>query len=228
MNPTYLVYDLETVPDLKLFRDIKYPGCTTEDAVKAWDEKQGQENAFIPHTFHIPVSIAVLKVGADYRPMGTAQTIKDEAQFFEAIDAWSPILVDYNGSGFDLSVLTCRALAIGIQCPRFFAWDGPMSRDYRYRYSKMHIDLQDWIGAYGRVPGGLNLMARLSGGTGKDGMDGSKVAEYYASGYFDKIDEYCRQDVKETYRIFLRTRVLMGKMDARQEQEYLSWSMSND
>lgn len=240
-NPAYIVYDIETYPDYELFRQIKHPELTVEEAVKTLAEEQGKEQAFLPPTYHLPISIAVLKVAATLEPMDRIQTITDGTgtltradlgtrRFFEGIESWSPVLVDFNGRNFDLQVLTANALRIGVSCPRFFGKRIPLHTDYRYRYGDMHIDLQDWLSAgSGHFPGGMNLASRLSGGAGKDGMDGSMVAGMYEeslrlgdTGPTDKIDAYCRQDVFETYRVFLRTRVMTGSLTLARADEYMA------
>lgn len=228
MKPTYLVFDIETVPHLPLFARIKYPTMTGEKAYAAFKEEKGEDNPFVPHTFHRPISIAVLKVDKNYEAMEPIQTISDHIsedgifRFWQAVKCWEPILVDYNGSGFDLPVLELNAFRLGIPVPRYFRKITPLSHDYRYRYSSQHIDLQNWMSNYRNLPGGMNLLARLAGGEGKgEGMDGSQVLGYYKEGRFDEIDAYCRHDVMETYRIFLRTRVLMGLLDKDKEKELL-------
>ena len=40
-------------------------------------------------------------------------------RFFDGIDKFSPDLVSWNGSGFDLPVLHYRGLLAGVQAPRY-------------------------------------------------------------------------------------------------------------
>lgn len=232
MNPTYLVYDIETIPDLKLFASVKYPDLTGQEALEAEAEKRRcePEDVFLPTSYHIPVSIAALKLDADFAPIGPVKTLINEdddgegdiRKFWAAIEAWKPILVDFNGRGFDIPVLTKCAYELGIQVPSFFGGTQQPREDYRYRYGSKHIDLMDWLTAYGRTfAGGVDLLSRLAGGPGKTGIGGANVAEAYKEGLFEDIDKYCRNDVRETYRIFLRTRVMMGKIDSGRERSLM-------
>ena len=47
-------------------------------------------------------------------------------------------------------------------------------------------------------------MCRALGSPGKDGFDGSQIAGAWAAGEFDKIAEYCRDDVDRVKAIHSR------------------------
>ena len=68
-------------------------------------------------------------------------------RFFDGIDKYSPDLVSWNGSGFDLPVLTYRALLHGVQAPRYWeTGDGETAfryNNYLSRYHWRHTDLMD-------------------------------------------------------------------------------------
>jgi 3'-5' exonuclease len=72
------------------------------------------------------------------------------------------------------------------------------------------------------VTGGLNLLANLIGKPGKSSMDGSKVQDMYDAGRAEEINDYCRCDVLDTYFVFLRSRVLMGKLTIEEEHEIVA------
>lgn len=64
-------------------------------------------------------------------------------------------------------------------------------------------------------------MSRVMGWPGKpDGMDGSNVASYYEAGRIDEIADYCRGDVLNTYRIWLRYELFRGRLT----KEEFAWS----
>jgi hypothetical protein len=72
-KPAFLVFDVETVVDGRLVQRVRYPeeaGLTPAQAVAKQRaellEKSAGKSDFIPHTFHVPVSVAVAKVGADF------------------------------------------------------------------------------------------------------------------------------------------------------------------
>jgi len=70
-----------------------------------------------------------------------------------------------------------------------------------------------------RVNGGLNLMANLIDKPGKSGVDGSQVQQMYDDGQLEEINDYCRCDVLDTYFVFLRSRVLLGRLSLDEEQD---------
>ena len=44
----------------------------------------------------------------------------------------------------------------------------------------------------------------------------------YEAGKISEINDYCRCDVLDTYFVFLRTRVLLGKLTLEQEQQLVT------
>jgi predicted PolB exonuclease-like 3'-5' exonuclease len=49
-------------------------------------------------------------------------------------------------------------------------------------------------------------------------VQGDMVQDLFAAGKVAEINEYCRCDVLDTYFVFLRTALLMGKIDLAREQ----------
>ncbi|MFN9717291.1 MAG: hypothetical protein ACK58L_01270, partial [Planctomycetota bacterium] len=90
----------------------------------------------------------------------------------------------------------------------------------RNRYnSDSHLDLQDLLTNFGafRMSGGLNLLANMIHKPGKSLIDGSQVQDLYYGGQVDIINDYCRCDVLDTYFVFLRTQVLIGRITLQEE-----------
>jgi predicted PolB exonuclease-like 3'-5' exonuclease len=126
-------------------------------------------------------------------------------------------LVTWNGRGFDLPVLTMRALKWGVPWGWYYDSEGT-----RYRYSTSgHLDLMDFLSDYGASRQmKLDDVSHLIGLPGKDagdGFDGSQVAELVAQGRIEanrsKVQRYCLQDVLQTALVFLRTRYHLGILD---------------
>jgi predicted PolB exonuclease-like 3'-5' exonuclease len=92
----------------------------------------------------------------------------------------------------------------------------------RNRYSGS-IDLMDWFTNYGayRMAGGLNLLAKLLGLPGKMEVAGDQVYELFRQGRYQDINDYCMCDTLDTYFIFLRTRVMVGELNAEREAELI-------
>jgi predicted PolB exonuclease-like 3'-5' exonuclease len=44
-------------------------------------------------------------------------------------------------------------------------------------------------------------------------VDGSQVQELYEQGRLDEIHRYCRNDVAQTYFLFLRVELMRGRID---------------
>jgi predicted PolB exonuclease-like 3'-5' exonuclease len=104
-----------------------------------------------------------------------------------------------------------QALRHGCQAPRYFN----EKYGHRYRYSEeRHYDLFDFLSNVGvhRIRGGFNLLARLIGLPGKTWVDGSKIQGLWEAGQLGMIHTYCRQDVIQTYGLFLRIELMRGRL----------------
>ena len=123
---TVLVFDIETIPDVAGLRRVEgYPDSMSdaEVAAKAMAEraeKTGSE--FLPLFLQRVVAISCVirrttKEGAPQIKVGTLGNPDDDEKvivqaFFDLVEKYTPQLVSWNGSGFDLPVLHYRALAI--------------------------------------------------------------------------------------------------------------------
>ena len=153
-------FDIETVPDVEFGRRMwDLEGVSDEDVATAMAFKQLQKTGreFLPLHQHRVVAISVaLRSGNKFRVWSLGDEDSDEEElvgrFYEGIDRYSPDLVSWNGSGFDLPVLHYRALKHGIQAPRY--WEtGDTDREFRWnnylsRYHSRHTDLMDVIAGY--------------------------------------------------------------------------------
>ena len=61
-------------------------------------------------------------------------------------------------------------------------------------------------------------MANLIGKPGKMDVAGDMVHQLYNEGNLQRINDYCRCDVLDTYFVFLRTSVLTGDLTLQDEQ----------
>ena len=233
----YLIFDVETVGDGDLIRRVRYPDndeMSDREAIEQYHadliEQTGRD--VLPATSVLPVSVAVGKVTADFRL--TNLTVLDAPKFRpEQIvrgfwKGWMhydrPTLVTFNGRGYDLPVLEFGAFRYGISVPAWFNVESRTYEQSRNRYNiDRHIDLQDFFSNFSavRVNGGLNLIANLIDKPGKSGIDGSQVQGLWWDGQADKINDYCRCDVLDTYFVFLRSRVLIGRLSLEDEQSLI-------
>ncbi len=221
-------FDIETIPDVEFGRRMwNLEDLSDEDVATAMSFMQQQKTGsdFLPLHQHKVVAISVaLRTGDSFKIWSLGDAGSDESdlvrRFYDGIDRYSPDLVSWNGSGFDLPVLHYRALKNNIQAPRY--WEtGDGDRSFRYsnylnRYHWRHIDLMEVLSAFqGRGRASLDQAAVLLGFPGKLGMSGDKVWPTWLDGGIDKIRNYCETDVLNTYLIYLRFEFMRGNLDAQ-------------
>jgi len=65
-------------------------------------------------------------------------------------------------------------------------------------------------------------LARMLGKPGKMDVKGEQVQEMYNAGQHMEISDYCRCDVLDTYFVFLRAMVMLGRIDRPREAEIVT------
>lgn len=232
----YLIFDVEAVADGDLVSKIRYPkdALSGAGAIARYRQEliaeRGDGKDFIPYPFMLPISVAVAKVAADYRLLDL--TVLDSPayrphqitrRFWQGWQHYGrPTFITFNGRGYDLPLLELAAFRYGIGLPLWFNVHEKSFDQARNRYNiDAHIDLMDLLTNFGaaRLVGGLNLLANLIGKPGKSGIDGSQIQDMYDAGRVEEINDYCRCDVLDTYFVFVRSRVLLGKLDLDAEQQ---------
>jgi predicted PolB exonuclease-like 3'-5' exonuclease len=222
-----LVFDIETIPDLELGRRLfdlhDLPDSQVAKAMFA-QARQRTGSEFLPHEQHRVVAIScVLRRGDTLKiwSLGDEQASEAEiiGRFFEGIDRYSPKLVSWNGSGFDLPVLHYRAMRHDLVARRYwesgeedssFRWN-----NYLNRFHERHTDLMDVLSGYqGRSRASLSAVAALLGLPGKLGFSGDKVWAAYEAGDLVGIRRYCETDVLNTWLIYLHFEKLRGHLDS--------------
>ena len=223
------IFDIETIPDVELGRRL-YDLDDLSDAevatAMAFRRLQDTGSEFLPLHMHRVVAISgVLRRGDSVRVWTLGDESADEAEivsrFFDGVERLAPVLVSWNGSGFDLPVLHYRALRHGISAPRY--WEiGDEDRDYRYnnylsRFHWRHIDLMDVLAGFQpRGRASLDHISTMLGFPGKLGLSGDKVWETYLAGDLRAIRDYCETDVINTYLVYLRFELMRGRIDGSQ------------
>ncbi len=229
MKETVLVFDIETIPDLEGGRRLYgLQGLPDEDvaAAMAAVRQEARGTDFQPPHLHRVVAISVaLRNAEGLKVLSLGDESSSEAElikkFFDGIERYKPILVSWNGSGFDLPVLHYRALVHSITARRY--WDcGYFDREtkwnnYLKRYEFQHTDVMDVLALYsGRNNAPLHEIATLLGLPGKLGMDGSMVYDAWRTGKLPEIRAYCETDVMNTYLIYLRFQLMRGYLSAEE------------
>ncbi|MEE8107992.1 MAG: 3'-5' exonuclease, partial [Gammaproteobacteria bacterium] len=158
--PDCLVFDIETVPDVDLGRRLLgLDGLADEEIAQAMFHRQVEKsgNEFLPLHQHRVVAIAVaLRNRSGFKVWSLGEEDSDEKEiitrFFDGIERFTPTIVSWNGSGFDLPVLHYRSLLHGVNAPRYwetgdedqgFRWN-----NYQGRFHWRHTDLMDVISGF--------------------------------------------------------------------------------
>jgi len=230
----YMVFDVESVADPELVARLRYPGgaISPDEAVRRYRAEllAKYDSDFIPYSYQIPVALVVAKVTADFRLVDVVALDEPRYRphvmtqlFWRGWQAYrQPTLVSFNGRSFDIPLLELAAFRYGISIPGWFETAGRLQDQPRSRYNtQAHLDLCELLTNFGtaRFTGGLNLAASLLGKPGKMDVEGSMVQDLYWAGELQKINDYCRCDVLDTYFVFLRTRVLVGELTLEEEQK---------
>src|SRR3984893_8130269 len=143
-----IVWDIETVPDIKGFATANGHDGKSDDEVRA---ELGDK--FPKHIYHSMICIGALvahqedgcgwKVDALGAPhVGDRSEKELITSFVEKIAALSPQLITFNGSSFDLPVLRYRAMVHGVTAP------GLAARPYFQRYTEDAVDLCDVLSSF--------------------------------------------------------------------------------
>ena len=193
---THLILDIETIPDPEL------PRLDDSDKVPPPPMNQIVTLGCLLLEDYVPKKIGVVGEHKNEREM--------LGDFAVWLDKTRPCVVTWNGRGFDMPVITSRALKHGISMPWWFS-----DRNTRYRYSpEGHMDLMDFLADFGAAKSTrLDIYAKLVGLPGKVGVDGSQVAPMVHAGKIDEVNAYCLCDVAQTAGLFLRVQLLRGTLD---------------
>jgi predicted PolB exonuclease-like 3'-5' exonuclease len=213
MPSTVIVWDLETVPDLKAY--------ATANGLVGRNEAEIREslgNKFPKHIYHSIVCIGALIARRDnegwvVEALG-APHVGDRSEkqlivaFCDKIGELLPQLITFNGHGFDLPVLRYRAMINGIAAP------GLAGRSYFNRYSEDSLDLCDVLGSFApNAKVTLDELSKILGMPGKPAdIAGSEVERYFLDGRIKEIADYCETDIVNTYRVWLRYELFRGRL----------------
>jgi len=215
-NERFVYFDLETIPCQdesyleELKRKVRPPAnIKKQESIDKW-LSENRESAAIEEMAktsfdggrgHV-CTIAWAKNDAKIQ-VYHAKTLAEERDvieaFFESLDDYhSETLVGHNITGFDLPFLRKRAVALGIAMPDRQTFP----RDPKPWDRSVADTMNMWAGGTNRIS--MDNLCGILGIKGKEGFDGSMVAEAWANGEHDTIAEYCRDDVWRTREIHKR------------------------
>ena len=180
MNNSIIVWDLETVPDLRGYAAANDMSASTDDEVR---EAIGDK--FPKHIYHSIVCIGALVAHRDngawvVDALG-APHVGDRTEkqlitaFVDRIAELSPQLITFNGNSFDLPVLRYRAMINKVSAP------GLSARPYFNRYSEDALDLCDALSSFSmQGKATLHEICKVMALPGKpDSIDGGEVHRYF-------------------------------------------------
>jgi 3'-5' exonuclease len=237
----YLLFDVESVADGEMIAKTRYPDASfsPDQAIAMFRQDLLCESGrdFIPFTYHLPIVLVVAKIREDFslieivsldEPQHRPEVISK--QFWLGWERYSrPTWITFNGRTFDIPLMELAAFRYGISVPAWFnLYDRTYSQN-RNRYNlDAHVDLHEVLTNYGSTwfRGGLNLAASLLTKPGKLDVQGDMVLDMYRAGNLTEISEYCRCDVLDTYFVFLRVQVMMGRLTLDKEKELIAATRS--
>ena len=207
---TYLYLDIETIPaqspdavaylakSAKVDSRLKDPAKI--DAARAEAEQKAISNTSFDGWFGQICCIAFALDDADVVSMSDAD--HDEVSMISALfsnfsDYHRPVIVGHN-IGFDMRFITRRAILLGVELPPSYLWPRDIKpwSDKIHDTSAMTTDRGEYIS--------LDRLCHAMRIPGKDGFDGSMVAEAWANGEHAKIAEYCADDVRRVRSVHQR------------------------
>ena len=224
MHKKHIYLDIETAPTTdplvreQLALEIKPPGNMSKaETIAAWEEEK--KPALVDEAMKKTAldgalgAVAVIGVAFgddepeafwvdDTRPHNHEPEVL--RSFFQRLEQAvaegyrvDPIFVGHNVAGFDLRFLFQRAVILGIKppaCIPFMAkpWD-----------ERVYDTMVQWAGVRDTIK--MDKLARALGLPGKQGLDGSKVADYIAAGRIAEVANYCiNVDVRQVREIHRR------------------------
>jgi len=206
------VIDIETIPaqsETALDRareGVKPPGnLKKQESIDAWFAENREKAALeaIAKTSFDPAQGHICTIAwaiDDDEPMvAHAETIDQEADvlraFFASIRAaHNYTFIGHCIGGFDIRFILCRAVVLGVKIPR------EIPRDPKPWDRTLFDTMIAWAGARGSIS--MDNLSAALGLAGKDGFDGSMVADAWANGEHQRIADYCVSDVAATRAIY--------------------------
>lgn len=212
----FFVFDLETVPDIDLLR-AAVDGASDDDDLlieQATEQISRNKSGFMPPMFHKIVSWVGLWIENNGEPRNkvswSGENEKEGIQkLFESLSAFKDFgLIHHNGKGFDLPVITYRAMKYGLQVtPRLNTYD------IKYRFSKVNVDLMDEFSNFGAsMAPKLKHLGLLIDIPFKQTAEGNAVFEMYKKGEIEQIEHYCYEDVMATYLVWLHLKFTTSEL----------------
>jgi len=213
----FFVFDVETIPDFEFVRRVIDNPETNEDdlLIQASEDLARNSSGFLPPMYHKMISWVGLWIennGMPKQKVGWNGTDEKEEleKLFDALSTYKDFgLVHHNGRGFDLPLLTYRALKHGLQMPKRLN-----HYDIKFRYSNDNVDLLDEFSNYGASSWPkLKHLGYLIDIPFKQTGEGNEVLKMFREDKLAEIEHYCYEDVMATYVVWLHLKYTVGDID---------------
>ncbi len=210
----YLILDIETIPDVERWDRPELPEGVAPPFPPTWAHRiVVMGYLWLDHDYRMTrLGVMGPSTAGEFASTGSPADARERGlleAFSDVVGSARPVLVTYNGRTFDLPVIVLRSLCHAI--PLGWYYRDKQVRDRRSDAG--HLDLCDWLADHGAVRAGkLDALTRLIGLPGKGAVDGSQVEGMYQAGQLADIEHYCLGDVVQTALLFLRFRLLQGRL----------------
>lgn len=213
---TFVYLDIETIPTqsdavmAEISASIKPPGSMKKaETIAAWEENDKPQaiadaiakTSFDPAYGHICTIGYAIGDGTIHGKHADHVDAESNilADFFAALPGQTHDAITFVGhyiSGFDLRFILCRAVILGVPIPP------SIPRDVKPWGKGIFDTMTAWAGPRDTI--GQDKLSRALGLDGKEGFDGSMVADAWARGDHETIIQYCANDVETVRNIHRR------------------------
>ena len=214
-----LIFDIETLPadesskkSLKFLYDKKLEKAKEKEAPEISFEDYLSGTSF-DGSFGRILCIAYAINDEEARILCQPENEKKMLEDFWFIAGQCDLFIGHNITDFDLRFILQRSIILGVKPSwnRFQELGKKPWEMFKYlsfaRYQNLPIfdTMYEWSNWNNRDKVSLEHLAlALSIPTPKDGIDGSRVYEFYQAGQVKKICDYCLRDVEATRAVYKR------------------------
>lgn len=202
-SPSTLIVDIETVAQ----ETESIPERALEILLDGEDEEARQ--AVIDRMGLDPCTGRIICIGVYWLEIGRSRAYCQSEERELLANFWSDLVqlrptrfVTFNGKSFDFPYINVRSAILNVPAPR------DLLLDTRRFATDRHFDVREALTNYDRYrKGTLEFFCEIFGvPSPKEGIDGSKVGEYFKQGRLDEIAQYCLADCKATAKLYERVR----------------------
>jgi len=218
-----LAFSIKTIPDVDGGKRIySLDGLDDESVSKALfhirKQQTGNDELALYLQRIVSISIVYRGIGKNMnnqtivKSLGEEDTTEEEllSLFFTEIKDRAPVLISWDGVGFDLPLIQYRSLKNNVSAPEF--WEKISNSGF--------IDDQEGYGDLKRMLSGfdaslnapLNHIALLLGVPNFDDLDTAQVWKAFLDGNIKNIRDYSELNALKIYLIYLRSQLIQGEI----------------